>query len=132
MESDILPVLTACVEGGLDRAGGVAWKDWVSVCVVLASGGYPERPEKGKVIRGLDEVKQDKDVFVFHAGTKKVGKDYYTSGGRVLGVTAVGETYRDAIRKVYDAVSCISFEGMQFRKDIGAKALALQSGSGSP
>ena len=84
--------------------------------------------KKGKLIRGLDEVKQAKDVFVFHAGTKKVGKEYYTSGGRVLGVTAMGETYRDAIRKVYDAVSCISFEGMQYRKDIGAKALALQAG----
>jgi phosphoribosylamine---glycine ligase len=131
MESDILPILTACAEGTLDRAGGIAWKSGVSICVVLASGGYPDRPEKGKVIQGLDEVKQDKDVFVFHAGTKKVGKEYYTSGGRVLGVTATGETYRDAIRKVYDAVSCISFEGMQFRKDIGAKALALQSGSSS-
>jgi phosphoribosylamine--glycine ligase len=132
MESDLLPILTSCAEGRLDRAGGIAWKGGVSVCVVLASGGYPERPEKGKVIRGLDEVRREKDVFVFHAGTKKVGKEYYTSGGRVLGVTAVGETYRDAIRKVYSAVSCISFEGMQFRKDVGAKALALQSGGGSP
>ena len=129
MESDILPILTACAEGGLKRAGGIAWKDGVSICVVLASGGYPERPEKGKLIRGLDEVKQAKDIYVFHAGTKKVGKEYYTAGGRVLGVTAVGETYRDAIRKVYDAVSCISFEGMQYRKDIGAKALALQAGT---
>ena len=129
MESDILPILTACAEGGLERAGGIAWKDGVSICVVLASGGYPERPEKGKLIRGLDEVKRAKDIYVFHAGTKKVGKEYYTAGGRVLGVTAVGETYRDAIRKVYDAVSCISFEGMQYRKDIGAKALALQAGT---
>jgi len=124
MESDILPILTACAEGRLGRVGGIAWKRGVSICVVLASGGYPERPEKGKLIRGLDEVKQDKNVFVFHAGTRKVGKEYYTSGGRALGVTAIGETYRDAIRKVYDAVSCISFEGMQYRRDIGAKALA--------
>ncbi len=131
MESDILPILRACVEGKLDGVGGIAWKGGVSICVVLASGGYPEKPEKGKLIRGLDEVRQSKDVFVFHAGTKKIGKEYYTSGGRVLGVTALGETYRDAIRKVYDAVSCISFEGMQYRKDIGAKALALQSGNGS-
>jgi phosphoribosylamine--glycine ligase len=131
MESDILPILRACVEGKLDGVGGIAWKGGVSICVVLASGGYPEKPEKGKLIRGLDEVRQSKDVFVFHAGTKKVGKEYYTSGGRVLGVTALGQTYRDAIRKVYDAVSCISFEGMQYRKDIGAKALALQSGNGS-
>ena len=125
MESDILPILRACVEGKLDGVGGIAWKGGVSICVVLASGGYPEKPEKGKLIRGLDEVRQSKDVFVFHAGTKKVGKEYYTSGGRVLGVTAIGQTYGEAIRKVYDAVSCISFEGMQYRKDIGAKALAL-------
>ncbi len=124
MESDILPILTACAEGRLGRVGEITWKGGVSICVVLASGGYPEKPEKGKLIRGLDEVKQHKGVFVFHAGTKKVGKEYYTSGGRVLGVTAIGETHRDAIRKVYDAVSCISFEGMQYRKDIGAKALA--------
>jgi phosphoribosylamine--glycine ligase len=124
MESDILPILTACVDGKLDRVGGIAWKGGVSICVVLASGGYPEKPEKGKLIRGLDDVRENKDVFVFHAGTKKVGKEYYTSGGRVLGVTAIGKTYRDAIEKVYDAVSRISFDGMQYRKDIGAKALA--------
>jgi len=131
MESDILPILRACVEGKLDGVGGIAWKGGVSICVVLASGGYPEKPEKGKLIRGLDEVRQSKDVFVFHAGTKKVGKEYYTSGGRVLGVTALGETHEEAIRKVYGAVSCISFEGMQYRKDIGAKALALQAGHSS-
>jgi phosphoribosylamine--glycine ligase len=61
--------------------------------------------------------------MVFHAGTKKIGNDYYTSGGRVLGVTAMGKTYGDAIRKVYEAVSCIEFEGMYYRKDIGKKAL---------
>jgi phosphoribosylamine--glycine ligase len=126
MESDILPILHACVEGRLDRVGEITWKNGVSICVVLASRGYPEKPEKGKLIKGLDELRGVKDVFVFHAGTKKVGGDYYTSGGRVLGVTAVGDTYRDAIRKVYEAVSCISFEGMQYRKDIGAKAIALE------
>ena len=124
MESDILPILEACVEERLNRVGEISWKRGVSICVVIASGGYPERPEKGKLIQGLDDLKRSKDVFVFHAGTKKVGKEYYTSGGRVLGVTAVGETYSDAIRKVYEAVSAVSFEGMQYRKDIGAKALA--------
>jgi phosphoribosylamine---glycine ligase len=124
MESDILPILTASVDGRLHGVGGITWKSGVSICVVLASRGYPEKPEKGKLIQGLHELQQSKDIFVFHAATKKVGKEYYTSGGRVLGVTVIGETYRDAIRKVYDAVSSISFEGMQFRKDIGAKALA--------
>ena len=127
MESDLLPILLACAEGRLSGVGEITWKRGVSICVVLASGGYPEKPEKGKLIRGLEEMKRSNDVFVFHAGTKKVGNEYYTSGGRVLGVTAMGETHKDAIRKVYDAVSCISFDGMQYRRDIGAKALKVIS-----
>ena len=123
MESDLLPVVSACAEGDLAKVGPIAWKEGVAVCVVLASRGYPERPEKGKLIKGLGELEGQKDVFVFHAGTKRVGNEYYTSGGRVLGVTALGGTYREAIDKVYEAVSCIEFEGMYYRKDIGRKAL---------
>jgi len=123
MESDILPVILACIEGNLDRIDNIRWKEGVSICVVMASKGYPDNPEKGKIIRGLENLKNRRDVMVFHAGTKKVGKEFYTSGGRVLGVTATGKDYRDAIDKVYDAVLSIEFEGMQYRKDIGAKAL---------
>jgi phosphoribosylamine--glycine ligase len=123
MESDIMPILQACIEGRLDKSMTIGWRDGVSVCVVLASRGYPDKTEKGLIIKGLDDLKGDKDVMVFHSGTKKVGKDFYTSGGRVLGVTAIGKTYSDATRKVYDAVSCIEFEGMQYRTDIGSKAL---------
>jgi phosphoribosylamine--glycine ligase len=123
MESDLLPVVAACAEGDLGKAGPLAWKEGVAVCVVLTSRGYPERPEKGKLINGLSSLEGKKDVMVFHAGTKRVGSDYYTSGGRVLGVTALGRTYREAIAKAYEAVSCIEFEGMYYRKDIGRKAL---------
>jgi len=123
MESDILPILLACVEGKLDSIKKIEWKSGVSVCVVVASRGYPDKPEKGKIIKGLEKLKNEKDVIVFHAGTKKVGNDYYTSGGRVLGVTVTGETLKDAINKVYEAVSCIEFDGMHYRKDIGRKAL---------
>lgn len=123
MESDILPILKSCIEGRLDKSTAIEWREGVSVCVVLASRGYPDKTEKGMIIRGLDDLKGDKDVMVFHAATKKIGNDFYTAGGRVLGVTAIGKTYRDALRKVYDAVSCVKFEGMQFRKDIGSKAL---------
>jgi phosphoribosylamine--glycine ligase len=123
MESDIMPILQACIEEKLDKSMTIGWRDGVSVCVVLASRGYPDKTEKGLIIKGLDDLKGDKDVMVFHSGTKKVGKDFYTSGGRVLGVTAIGKTYSDATRKVYDAVSCIEFEGMQYRRDIGSKAL---------
>ncbi len=131
MESDILPVILACVEGRLNTIERIKWKQGVSICVVIASKGYPEKPEKGMLINGLNELKNKKDIMVFHAGTKKMDNKFYTSGGRVLGVTATGDDYRDAIRKVYDAVSCINFEGMQYRKDIGAKALKYSVGHGS-
>jgi phosphoribosylamine---glycine ligase len=127
MESDLLPVLLSCVNGTLEKADPIRWKEGVSICVVLASRGYPERPEKGQVIKGLEDVTGARDVFVFHAGTRKEGKEYLTAGGRVLCVTARGKTYADAIRIAYDVVSHISFEGMQYRKDIGKKALAFQA-----
>jgi phosphoribosylamine--glycine ligase len=123
MESDILPILLACIEGKLHTIKGIRWKDGVSICVVITSKGYPDKPEKGFLINGLERLKDREDVMVFHAGTKKVDNRYYTSGGRVLGVTAVGSTYEDAMRRVYEAVSSIEFEGMHYRKDIGAKAL---------
>ncbi|MCX5811008.1 MAG: phosphoribosylamine--glycine ligase [Proteobacteria bacterium] len=123
MKSDIVPILLACTEGKLDTIKNIEWRDGVSICVVLASEGYPENPEKGKIINGLEDLKNKEDIMVFHAGTKKVGSEFFTSGGRVLGVTVIGNTYEDAIKKVYEAVSCINFEGMQYRRDIGRKAL---------
>jgi len=77
------------------------------------------------VIRGLDRLAGKEDVVVFHAGTKKSGSEYLTSGGRVLGVTALGSTYEDAIGKAYEAVNLIDFEGMYYRRDIGKKALTV-------
>ena len=123
MESDLLPVLSACAEGNLAGAGPISWKEGVALCVVIASRGYPAKPEKGKVIRGLEALEGLDNVFVFHAGTKRVGDRYYTAGGRVLGVTVLGETHALAVKKAYDAVSLIEFEGMHFRRDIGRKAL---------
>jgi len=123
MKSDLLPYLTASVEGNLDRLPPIEWKPGVSICVVLASRGYPDSPEKGKRIYGLEDLKGRSDIMVFHAGTKRDGRGVYTSGGRVLGVTAIGDSYGDAIRKVYEAVGCIEFEGMQYRRDIGRKSL---------
>ncbi len=125
MESDLMPILLACTQGRLSGIKEIKWKPGVSVCVVIASRGYPDKPEKGMVIKGLEELKGQKDVAVFHAATKKVGNAFYTSGGRVLGVTALGDTYKDAVQKVYNAVSSIEFEGMYYRKDIGSKALKI-------
>jgi len=130
MESDIVPILMACIEGRLAEVPPIRWKPGVSVCVVLASKGYPDKPEKGIEIKGLQELRGRENVMVFHAGTKKTGDTFYTSGGRVLGVTATGGTYEEAVKTAYDAVACIEFEGMQYRKDIAGKALKIMNERG--
>lgn len=123
MKSDIVPVLLACARGDLSGVE-LSWFDKHAVCVVMASKGYPGRYEKGKVIHGLSEAEAMEGVFVFHAGTKlsEDGK-VTTAGGRVLGVTAVGEAIQDAIDTVYAAVSRISWDGAVYRKDIGRRAV---------
>ena len=122
MKSDLVPVLEATIEGRLSKLK-VQWDERPSVCVVMASGGYPGSYEKGKAISGLEEAAQVPDAFVFHAGTAFQGGKVVTSGGRVLGVTAVGKGIREAIAKAYEVAGKISWEGAHFRKDIGQKAL---------
>lgn len=116
LESDLSEIFDACIDGTLDQTE-IRWSDRRSVCVVLASGGYPGSYEKGKVISGLGDV--DEDVVVFHAGTAKRDGKIVTSGGRVLGVTATGATNDEARAKAFANVEKISFEGVQFRRDIG-------------
>jgi len=122
MTSDIMPIILACIDGTLDKMQMV-WTDEPAVCVVMASGGYPGSYEKGKVIKGLDTVAKMNDVMVFHAGTAIKDDNIVTSGGRVLGVTALGNSIENAIKKAYEAVEKISYEGAYYRKDIGNKAL---------
>jgi len=122
MKTDLVDVIEAALDGRLDKME-IEWDPRAAVCVVLASGGYPGSYEKGKVIQGLDDVAGMDDVMVFHAGTAHSGDKYVTAGGRVLGVTALGETIKDAIELAYSAVEKISWEGMHYRKDIGQKAL---------
>ncbi len=122
MKSDLVDVIEAAIEGRLHKFE-IEWDPRAAVCVVLASEGYPGSYEKGKVIEGLDRVAVMDDVMVFHAGTARSGNDYVTAGGRVLGVTALGDTIKDAIDLAYEAVEKISWEGMHYRKDIGQKAL---------
>jgi len=93
------------------------------VCVVMASGGYPGDYEKGKVITGLEKVQELEDVAVFHAGTREDNGDVVTSGGRVLGVTALGADVAAAQARAYEAVDCIQFEGVYCRRDIADKAI---------
>ncbi len=121
LKSDLLEALVAVAEGRLADVK-LEWYDEPSVCVVLASNGYPGHYEKGKPISGLDEAEKTGAV-VFHAGTKLADGQIVTNGGRVLGVTARGKNIADAVKNAYHAVSCISWEGMQFRKDIAHRAL---------
>jgi phosphoribosylamine--glycine ligase len=107
-----------------------AWKSGASVCVVMTSGGYPGPIETGKKIEGLAEAKALPDVAVFHAGTRREGDSIVTSGGRVLGVTATAATLDEAIRKAYNAVDKIHFEGAHFRADIGAKGIIKSRAAG--
>jgi phosphoribosylamine--glycine ligase len=109
-------------DGTLDRAD-VRFSSGASCCVVLASGGYPLSYEKGKPVRGLAEAAKQPDTWVFHAGTKRDGRQTVTSGGRVLGVTAVAAALPEAIRRAYAAANRITFEGAYMRADIGQKAL---------
>ncbi len=123
LDSDILDIIDACIDGTLDKTE-INWKKESACTVVLASGGYPDKYEKGKVISGIEEAEKDERVKVFHAGTIKSGDGkLLTNGGRVLGVSATGANLEDALKTAYDAVGKISFEGMQYRRDIGKKSL---------
>jgi len=115
---DLADVLDDVAKGNL-RPEKLKWKPGASACVVLASGGYPGKFENGKEIRGLDAAAKVADVKVLHAGTKRDGEKIVTNGGRVLGVTATGNTLEAALQKAYEAADKIQFEGMHYRRDIG-------------
>ena len=125
LKSDLVPILLATVERGLEEAQ-IEWHEGAALCVVMASGGYPGKYEKGKPIRGLEEVEQMQDVVVFHSGTRREHGQIVTDGGRVLGVTARGADVAEAHRRAYEAVSKIHFEGAHCRSDIGWRAVARQ------
>jgi len=121
LETDLVDIIDAALEkrlAGID----IRWSDDAAVCVVMASGGYPGSYEKGKVITGLDEAGAE-GALVFHAGTAEKDGRIVNSGGRVLGVTALGSTIPEAIANVYRSVEKITWDGVQYRKDIGQKAI---------
>jgi phosphoribosylamine---glycine ligase len=122
LESDLLEALEASIEGRVSD-GDFRWSIDASVCVVMASGGYPGTFEMGKKISGLEEAEKVAGVKVFHAGTTKHDDAYFTAGGRVLGVTARAASLEVAVAQVYEAVGKISFGGAYYRKDIAARAL---------
>ena len=122
LDSDLFDMLKAAAEGKLKQVK-VSWKDEASICVVLAAKGYPGSYSKGQVIRGLDSFRNSNDVVVFHAGTTTHDDEVVTSGGRVLGVTALGKDIQTAKANAYNAIERIHFDGMQYRKDIADRAI---------
>ena len=124
LKSDLVDVIEATVDRRLEEIEPLEWDDRPSVCVVMASEGYPGAYEKGKAIRGLDAANELEDTKVFHAGTLNSGDEVVTDGGRVLGVTALGSNIPEAKLKAYQAVKEIRWDGAWCRKDISDKALA--------
>jgi phosphoribosylamine--glycine ligase len=120
LENDLVEVFDAIIDEKLGTID-LSWKENCAVCVVMASGGYPESYIKGYEITGIESIKNLDDTIVFHAGTKKENGKFYTNGGRVLGVTSVADDIDKAREKAYKAVSTISFKDAHFRKDIGIK-----------
>jgi phosphoribosylamine--glycine ligase len=126
LETDLLDIVEACIDGKLSEIE-ISWKNLFACTIVLASGGYPGNYEKGKIISGIFEAENSK-VIIFQAGTKyDENKNIVTNGGRVLGVSATGETLKEALQNAYQAIEKISFDGMYYRKDIGQGALVTFS-----
>jgi phosphoribosylamine--glycine ligase len=125
LKTDLIDIALAITDDKLSDIN-LEWKPDASVCVVIASKGYPGAYEKGKIITGLDDVKEMNDAFVFHAGTAFDNNKLVTSGGRVLGVTALGKDIKDAKDRAYMAIEKIHFNGMYYRKDIADRAIKRQ------
>jgi phosphoribosylamine--glycine ligase len=121
LKNDLAEVCLAACRGKLDTVK-MKWARESAICVVIAAGGYPGTPHQGDVIHGLEEAGREEKVCVLHAGTALKEKDVVTAGGRVLGVTALGKNLRESVDRAYRAIDKIRFEGMQFRRDIAAKA----------
>jgi len=122
MKSDIVPLLMMAAKGDLGDST-IEWNKGATLCVVLASDGYPGSYDTGKEITGLDKAKNIENLTVFHAGTKREDSKILTSGGRVLGVTGLGATLKEAAKVAYKGVDTINFENMRLRRDIGYRAL---------
>lgn len=127
LETDILDIVDASIDGKISDLE-IKWKKDIYACnIALASSGYPGKYEKGKVISGIHEAEIQPDIIIFHAGTKIARQDLATNGGRVLGVSATGNTLEEALKKAYEAIKKISFEGMQYRKDIGQSTIKTKN-----
>jgi len=122
LKTDLIDILNAVIDSTLHKIN-IQWEDNAAICVVVASGGYPEKYQKGKVINGLEKLEKMKNMIAFHAGTKFQEGRVVTSGGRVLGITVWDETISKAKEKAYKGIEEIYFKDMYYRKDIAAKAI---------
>lgn len=120
LKTDLLTIFEACVDGNLDKLN-IEWYDNAAVCIMLASSGYPESYEKGFEITGLDNLNLNQNIIVFHSGTSNKAGKLVTNGGRVLGITGIGNNLDEAIKTAYSGVLSVDFENKYFRKDIGIK-----------
>jgi phosphoribosylamine--glycine ligase len=119
LETDLVEICEAILSQNLDNLQ-IEWQKGSAACVVIASRGYPSKAQTGDIIYGLDLAERRENTEIFHAGTSQDERGHFiTSGGRVLGVTAMGENLNEALDRVYLAVNDISFNGMQYRRDIG-------------
>ena len=126
LKNDLIEIMEAVISGSLSKVEA-SYDSRTALCVVLTSGGYPGKYEKGKTISGLKEAEKMENILIFHAGTKREKGKLLTNGGRVLGVTGLAKTVKEAIENTYEAVKKIGFEGCYFRRDIGQKALGVVS-----
>ncbi len=122
LDTDFLDIILAISDEKLDSIN-IKWRDGASICVVLASGGYPGKYEKDKEIKGLDTLNNLKDIVVFHSGTSFSNGTLTTSSGRVIGVTSIGNTIKESRDRVYEAIGKIYFDGMHYRRDIASRAI---------
>jgi phosphoribosylamine--glycine ligase len=118
LKNDIVEIFNAIIDEKLETVN-IEWSEKAAVCVIMASGGYPQKYKTGYEISGIESAEKDKGVIVFHSSTKYIDGKFYTAGGRVLGVTAVDDTLDSAIKTAYEAVEKISFQDMHYRTDIG-------------
>lgn len=120
LKSDLVEIFNAVIDENLNKID-IKWEDNAAVCVIMASGGYPQKYQTGYEITGIPDAEKEKDVVVFHAGTKRDKERLLTAGGRVLGITALGASLDDAIKTAYKSVEKIHFKDYHYRKDIGIK-----------
>lgn len=122
LKSDIMPYIEAAINKELDSVEPIIWNKGSAACVIMSSKGYPQKYEKGKIVTGINEIKNEQNTTIFHSGTAINNNEIITTGGRVLGVTSIGNNINEATNRSYEAIKMINFEGAHFRKDIAKMA----------